>query len=243
MPISTEKRELQEENILIPVRQPTDAKRLEVVVIVFRKRLSSSVSKLLLVPLLGLLVDCELGRLERRSLDEGEVVVAAELARQPEEWLFEVVVRLGGNIVVLQILLAVEGDLLGLDLAVLDFYLVAAEHNRDVLAHTGQVAMPVGHVLVGDARRDVEHDYRALPLDVVSIAKASEFLLSSRVPDVELDGPAVGVEKERVHFDAQGRNVLLLELASQVTLHKRGFSNTTVAHQDELELGNSIRLQ
>jgi hypothetical protein len=42
----------------------------------------------------------------------------------------------------------VERDRLGLDLAVLDVDLVAAQHNRDRIAHTGQVLVPVGHVLV-----------------------------------------------------------------------------------------------
>ncbi len=36
-------------------------------------------------------------------------------------------------------LLAVEDDLLGLDLAVLDLHLVSGQHDGDVLAHAGQV--------------------------------------------------------------------------------------------------------
>ena len=75
------------------------------------------------------------------------------------------VVTLGRDVVVLKILFAVEGDLLGLDLAVLDLYLVPREDDGDVLAHPGKVAVPVGDVLVGDARRDVKHDDGALPLD------------------------------------------------------------------------------
>ena len=59
-----------------------------------------------------------------------------ELAREPEEGLLEVVVGLGGDVVVLQVLLPVEGDLLGLDLALLHVHLVAHQHDRDVLAHT-----------------------------------------------------------------------------------------------------------
>ena len=47
--------------------------------------------------------------------------------------------------------------------------------------------MPVGDVLVCDAGCHVEHDDTALAVDVVSIAKAAELLLTSRVPDVELD--------------------------------------------------------
>ena len=47
--------------------------------------------------------------------------------------------------------------------------------------------MPVGNVLVGDTRGDVEHDDTALAVDVVAVAKTTELLLSSGVPDIELD--------------------------------------------------------
>jgi hypothetical protein len=66
--------------------------------------------------------------------------IARQLPGEPEEGLLEVVVRLGRNVVVLKVFLAVEGDGLGLDLALLDVDLVAAQHNRDVLAHADEVA-------------------------------------------------------------------------------------------------------
>ena len=65
--------------------------------------------------------------------------VADQLASEPQEGLLEVVVRLGGDIVVLQVLLAVEGDGLGLDLALLHVNLVTAQNNGDVLADTDEV--------------------------------------------------------------------------------------------------------
>lgn len=68
-----------------------------------------------------------------------ETGVANELASQPQEGLLEVVVGLGGDVVVLQVLLAVEGDGLGLDLSLLDVDLVAAEDDWDVLADTDEV--------------------------------------------------------------------------------------------------------
>ncbi len=46
--------------------------------------------------------------------------------------------------------------------------------------------MPVGNVLVGDSRCDVEHDNTALSVDVVSISETTKFLLSCRIPDIEL---------------------------------------------------------
>jgi hypothetical protein len=98
--------------------------------------------------------------------------------------------------------------------------------------------VPVGHVLVCDTRGDVEHDDAALSVDVVSVAEAAKLLLAGCVPDVELDGAEVllclsacrgarvagrgtyGGEAERVHLDAERRNVLLLELSGQMALDK-----------------------
>jgi hypothetical protein len=65
--------------------------------------------------------------------------VTDELASEPEERLLEVVVGLGADIVVLQVLLAVECDGLGLHLALLDINLVAAENNGNVFADTDEV--------------------------------------------------------------------------------------------------------
>ena len=81
-----------------------------------------------------------------------------------------------------------------LNFAVLNLNLVAAQHDRDILADTNQVAVPVRHVLVRDATRNVEHDDRALTLDVVAVSQTAEPLLARRVPDVKLDRAAVRVE-------------------------------------------------
>jgi hypothetical protein len=51
--------------------------------------------------------------------------------------------------------------------------------------------MPVGNVLVGDARRHVEHDDAALAVDVVAIAETTKLLLTGSVPHIELDGAEV----------------------------------------------------
>lgn len=80
--------------------------------------------------------------------------VTAKFARKPKEGFLEVVVRLGRDVVVLQVLLPMEGDSLGLDLALLDINLVAAEDDGDVLADADevtcvQVSGGCPHVLVG----------------------------------------------------------------------------------------------
>ena len=47
--------------------------------------------------------------------------------------------------------------------------------------------MPVGDVLVGDTGSHVEHDNATLSVDVVSVSQATEFLLASCIPDIELN--------------------------------------------------------
>lgn len=66
--------------------------------------------------------------------------VADKLSGQPEERLLKVVVGLGRDVVVLEVLLAVESDGLGLDLALLHIDLVAGENNGDVFANADEVA-------------------------------------------------------------------------------------------------------
>jgi hypothetical protein len=47
--------------------------------------------------------------------------------------------------------------------------------------------VPVGDILVCDTRGNIEHNDTALSVDVVAITKTTEFLLTSCVPDVELN--------------------------------------------------------
>jgi hypothetical protein len=65
--------------------------------------------------------------------------VADKLAGEPQEGLLEVVVGLGRDIVVLEVLLAVESDGLRLHLALLNINLVTAENDGDVLADTDEI--------------------------------------------------------------------------------------------------------
>ena len=69
--------------------------------------------------------------------------VANQFPGEPQEGLLEVVVGLGGDIVVLEVLLAVEGDGLGLDLALLHIDLVTAQNDGDVLADTDEVTYKI----------------------------------------------------------------------------------------------------
>ena len=47
--------------------------------------------------------------------------------------------------------------------------------------------MPIGYVLVGDARGDIKHDNTTLAIDIVAISKTTKLLLTRGVPHIELD--------------------------------------------------------
>jgi len=186
-------------------------------------------------------IDRHLGWLQSGRLHENQVRLVEELSGKPEEGLLEVVVGFGGDVIVLEILLAMEGDLLDLDLAVLDVDLVAAEDDGDVFADTDEVAMPVGDVLVGHARSHIEHDNGALALDVISVAEASELLLAGGIPHIEDDLAVIGVEVQRVDLNSHRGDVFLLELAGEMALDEGGFAGASVSDEDEFE-GGLLRL-
>ena len=96
-----------------------------------------------------------------------------------------------------------ESDCLCLDLAILDVHFVATQHDGDVLAYPHQIPVPIGHVLVRDSGRNVEHYDRTLSLNVVAIPQPSEFLLAGRIPYVETNRASVCVENQRVDFHSQ----------------------------------------
>ena len=60
--------------------------------------------------------------------------VANKLSGQPQKGFFEVVVGLGTNIIVLEILLAMESDGLGLHFTLFHVDFVAAKDDRDLFA-------------------------------------------------------------------------------------------------------------
>lgn len=129
-----------------------------------------------------------------------------------------------------------EGDLLSLDLPILDIDLVAHETDRDAFTDPSQVLVPLGDVLVGDPRTDIEHDDATLPANVVAFSEPAKLLLSSSIPNIELDGTMVGVEDDGVHIDTSGGDVLLLELTGEVPLDEGCLTDTAITDHNELEL-------
>jgi len=184
------------------------------------------------------LVDLDFWRSQGRGGNELERLVANQLPGEPEERLFEVVVGLGRDVVVLQVLLAMEGDGLSLDFALLDIDLVAAQNNGDVLANPDKITVPVWHVFVCDAGGHIEHDDTALAVDVIAITKTTKLLLTCSVPNIKLNLAQVRCETKGMNLDSEGGNVLLFELAGKMALDECGFASASVANKDELEGGD-----
>ena len=68
-----------------------------------------------------------------------QIWVANKFSCQPQEWLLEIVIGLGGDVVILEILLAMKSYCLCLDLALLHVDLVAGEDDGDLLANTNKI--------------------------------------------------------------------------------------------------------
>ena len=173
------------------------------VLIFLRQRLRGGSGHVGLVLLHECRIDGNLRRSQGRRRDKLQVGVSGQLTREPQEGLLKVVIGLGRDIVVLQVLFAMESDGLGLDLAFLDIDLVSAQNDRNVFADANQVTVPVGYVLVRNSRSHIKHNNGTLSVDVVAVAQTTKFLLAGRVPRVKTNRAKVGVEKQRVHLDTQ----------------------------------------
>jgi len=213
----------------------TIARSLQIGIVFVWKWHLCSILHFLLVLLQQSLVDSGGGRGKGRSSNEFQSWVSNKLACQPEERLLKVIIGLGRDVVVLKVLLPVESNSLGLHLSLLDINLVSGKDDGNILADTDQITVPVGDVLVGNAGCDVEHDDAALAVDVVSITKASELLLSCRIPDIELNIAQVRAEPQRMNLNTKGGDVLLLEFSSQMTLDKSGLSGSSITDEHKLE--------
>ena len=179
---------------------------------------------------------------EERSLDEGEVTVVYHSTEEPDERLFELIVALGRDIVVLEVLLSVESDLLGLNLTVTNIDFVTDKNDGNGLTDTGQVLVPLWNVGVGDTGADIEHDDTAVASDIIAVTESSELLLTGSIPNVENYLTMRGIEGHGMNFDTEGGNVALFEFTSQVTLDEGSLTDTTVTDEYELELRSLLLL-
>ncbi len=90
--------------------------------------------------------------------------------------------------------------------------------------------MPVGDILVGNARCNIEHDDTALALNVVAIAQTAEFLLACSVPHIEANGAAIGIKHKRMHLDTDSGVVYLFKFTRQVPLDKSRLACATITN-------------
>jgi hypothetical protein len=134
----------------------------------------------------------------------------------------------------------VESDLVGLDFSVLDVGLVTNEANGNAWADLGEVLVPLVDISIGVSGGEVEHDDGTVGLDIVALSELSEFLLTSSVPNVKSDLSEIGVENDVGNLSTFGWDVWLLEVAGVVSLGEGGLSDTTVADENEFELGSDI---
>ena len=117
------------------------------------------------------LVDSYFLGLKHWSFHEGEVVIISESSEEPDEGLLVLIVTLGRDIVVLEVLLSVEGDLFGLYFSVLNINLVSNEDDWNVWAHSGQVLVPLWHVLVSNSRAHIKHNDSAMSANTIQTQK------------------------------------------------------------------------
>jgi hypothetical protein len=200
------------------------------IIVLFWKGYSLSLRQFLVVLLHQGCVDLNLSRRKCRGSDKLESWVANQFASKPQERLFEIVIGLGRDFKVLDAFLPVESHGSSLDLPLLNINLVSAQHNGDVLAYTLEIAVPIGDVLVCDARRDVKHDNATLALDVITITETTKFFLSGSIPNIEDDIAVVGGEGQGVDFNTKGGDVFFLKFTSQVTLDKSSFSRSSITN-------------
>jgi len=128
-----------------------------------------------------------------------------------------------------------EGDGTSLHFALLDVDFVPTEDNGDFLANSLEITVPVWHIFIGDARRDVEHDDTALTLDIVAITESTKLLLPCCIPHIETNGTKVGRKVQGMYFNTQCCNVLLFKLSSQVTLDESRLACTSIANYTPLD--------
>jgi hypothetical protein len=120
---------------------------------------------------------------------------------------------------------------------------VPHQQHGDAPAGASHVPAPAVEAPEGGAGRRVEHEDRALGLDVASVRGPPGLLMAGPVPDVEHDRSAAGVEDERVDLHPDRRHVLLLQVRRhRLARQKRALPGAAVAEQKELVLGGASLL-
>lgn len=163
------------------------------------------------------------------SVDEVEIWVSNELLQDPDVWSIILIIRLSGDIIVLEISLSVESDLSSLDFSVLTIDLVSNQNNGDVITDSGKILIPLRDIFIGNSGGDIEHDDGSMSSNIISFSESSEFFLSSSIPDIQFNSTSVSEESNIGNFDSLGSDIFLLELSSQMSLDESGLSDSTIS--------------
>ena len=144
----------------------------------------------------------------------------------------------GGRLDEGQVVLLGEGHgLVGLDGAeVPQVGLVADEHDDDVgLGVVAELLEPALDVLEGGVLGDVVDEEGADGAAVVGRGDGAVALLAGGVPDLGLDGLALGLDGLGGELDADGRLGLEVELVAGEAGEEVGLADAGVADEDDLE--------
>ena len=181
------------------------------------------------------LIHLDFNWLKSQSFDQVQIGISGKGSQDPEKRLFVLVVWFGWDVEVLKVSLSVESDLSGLNFSVFLINLVADQDDRDVIADSGQVFVPLGNIFVGDSGRDIEHKNGCVGANVITFSEPAELFLSSSVPQWELDGAMIGIESDWADLNTLGGDVFLFELSSNVSFDECGLANTTISDENDLE--------
>jgi hypothetical protein len=135
----------------------------------------------------------------------------------------------------------VESNLPGLDFSVLLVDLVTHQNDWNVVADSGQVLVPLWHVLVCDSGGDIEHQNSSIGANVIPFSEPTELFLASSIPEGELDRAVIGVESNGTNFNTLSGDVFFFKLTSDVSLDKGSLTDTTVSDENDFKLSNDLR--
>jgi hypothetical protein len=110
-----------------------------------------------------------------------------------------------------------------------------------IISQASRLTVPVGDILISNARCNIKHDDTALSINVVAVAKTAKLLLPSGIPHIKLNFAQVlftislytlsasakpwathSGEAKRVNLNTKRCDVFLLKLAGQMALDEGG---------------------
>jgi len=131
-----------------------------------------------------------------KCLNQVEIGITRQSPQNPKERLLVLIVRFSGNVEILQVAFAVEGDLSRLNFSVLLINFVSYKHDRNVITDASEVLVPLGHIFVSDSGCHIKHNNGSVSTNVISLAEPSKLLLACRVPDIQFDGSMIGIKSD-----------------------------------------------